>query len=112
MPHNAELITTIAPSLGLAMVMGFIAARMKMPPAVGYLLAGIIIGPTTPGFVVDVGLASQLAEIGVMLLMFGVRLHFSLDDLLAVRRAIGWLIVEDLVMVLVLVMLPPSWTAA
>ena len=106
MPHNAELITTIAPSLGLAMVMGFIAARIKMPPVVGYLHAGIIVGPTTPGFVVDVGLASQSAEIGVMLLMFDVGLHFSLDDLLAVRRAIGWLIVEDLVMVLVLVMLP------
>jgi CPA2 family monovalent cation:H+ antiporter-2 len=149
--------------------MGFIAARMKMPPVVGYLLAGIIVGPATPGFVADVGLASQLAEIGVMLLMFGVGLHFSLDDLLAVRRvvvpgavvqmcisaalsiavalwwgwtpraavvfglalsvastvvvlraleaghalqsingriAIGWLIVEDLVMVLVLVLLP------
>ena len=152
------------------MIMGFIAARMKMPPVVGYLLAGIIIGPATPGFVADIGLARQLAEIGVMLLMFGVGLHFSLGDLLAVRRvvvpgavvqmcisaglgiavalfwgwtpgaavvfgltlsvastvvvlrtldagralqsingriAIGWLIVEDLVMVLVLVLLPP-----
>jgi monovalent cation:H+ antiporter-2, CPA2 family len=152
------------------MILGFIAARMKMPPVVGYLLAGIIIGPATPGFVADVGLARQLAEIGVMLLMFGVGLHFSLGDLLAVRRivvpgavvqmcisagvgiavaffwgwtpgaavvfglalsvastvvvlraleaghalqsingriAIGWLIVEDLVMVLVLVLLPP-----
>jgi CPA2 family monovalent cation:H+ antiporter-2 len=170
MPHQAELITTIAASLGLAMVMGFIAARVKMPPMAGYLLAGIIIGPATPGFVADVGLAGQLAEIGVMLLMFGVGLHFSVDDLLAVRRiaipgailamcasaglgigiallwgwapgaaivfglalsvastvvvlraleaggalqsingriAVGWLIVEDLVMVLVLVLLPP-----
>src|SRR5688500_10704881 len=86
MPHNVELITTIAASLGLAMIMGFIAARLKMPPMVGYLLAGIIIGPATPGFVADVGLARQLAEIGVMLVMFGVGLHFSLDDLLAVRR--------------------------
>src|SRR4030095_845567 len=66
--------------------MGFIAARLKLPPLVGYLIAGIIIGPATPGFVADVELASQLAEIGVMLLMFGVGLHFSLDDLLAVRR--------------------------
>jgi monovalent cation:H+ antiporter-2, CPA2 family len=170
MPHEAELITTIAASLGLAMVMGYIASRVKMPPMAGYLLAGIIIGPATPGFVANVGLASQLAEIGVMLLMFGVGLHFSLDDLLAVRRiaipgaivqmcasaglgigiallwgwapgaaivfglalsvastvvvlraleaggawqsingriAVGWLIVEDLVMVLVLVLLPP-----
>ena len=170
MPHEAELITTIAASLGLAMIMGYIAARMKMPPMAGYLLAGIIIGPATPGFVANVALAGQLAEIGVMLLMFGVGLHFSLDDLLAVRRiaipgailamcastglgiglallwgwapgaaivfglalsvastvvvlralefggalqsingriAVGWLIVEDLVMVLVLVLLPP-----
>jgi monovalent cation:H+ antiporter-2, CPA2 family len=168
-PQGAELITTIAASLGLAMVMGFIAARLKMPPMVGYLLAGIVIGPATPGFVADIGLARQLADIGVMLLMFGVGLHFSLEDLLAVRRvvvpgavvqmcisaglglgvallwgwdlgaaivlglalsvastvvvlraleaggalqsmngriAIGWLIVEDLVMVLVLVLLP------
>ena len=171
MPHEAELITTIAASLGLAMLMGYIAARMKMPPMAGYLLAGIIIGPATPGFVVNVALAGQLAEVGVMLLMFGVGLHFSVDDLLAVRRiaipgailamcasaglgiglallwgwapgaaivfglalsvastvvvlraleaggalqsingriAVGWLIVEDLVMVLVLVLLPPA----
>jgi CPA2 family monovalent cation:H+ antiporter-2 len=170
MPHGAELITTIAASLGLAVILGYVAARLRMPPIVGYLLAGIIIGPATPGFVADVGLAAQLAEIGVMLLMFGVGLHFSLDDLLAVRKvaipgaivqiivstglgmalalfwgwtpgaavvfglalsvastvvvlraleagqalesingriAVGWLIVEDLVMVLVLVLLPP-----
>ncbi|HWM44845.1 MAG TPA: cation:proton antiporter [Burkholderiales bacterium] len=169
MPHGAELITTIAASLGLAMVLGFGAARLKMPPMVGYMLAGVIIGPATPGFVADIGLARQLADIGVMLLMFGVGLHFSLEDLLAVRRivvpgaivqmcisaglgiavallwgwapaaaivfglalsvastvvvlraleagralqsingriAIGWLIVEDLAMVLVLVLLP------
>jgi CPA2 family monovalent cation:H+ antiporter-2 len=170
MPHEVNLITTIAAGLGLAMVLGFIAARLRLPPLVGYLLAGIVIGPHTRGFVADVDLASQLAEIGVMLLMFGVGLHFSLDDLASVRGialpgavvqilvatalgtatamlwgwslgaglvfglalsvastvvllkaleargvletfngniAVGWLIVEDLVMVLVLVLLPP-----
>src|SRR4051794_16199456 len=66
--------------------MGVIAARVKLPPLVGYLLAGIIIGPATPGLVADMELAGQLAEIGVMLLMFGVGLHFSLEDLLAVRK--------------------------
>ena len=170
MPHSVTLITTIAAALGLALILGFVAARLKLPPLVGYLIAGIIIGPATPGFVADVELSHQLAEIGVMLLMFGVGLHFSLDELLAVRRialpgaivqiavatllgtavaamwgwslagsivfglglsvastvvllralesrgmletvnghiAVGWLVVEDLVMVLVLVLLPP-----
>jgi CPA2 family monovalent cation:H+ antiporter-2 len=169
MPHSVTLISTIAAALGLALIMGLLAARLKLPPLVGYLIAGIMIGPATPGFVADVELSSQLAEIGVMLLMFGVGLHFSIDDLLAVRRialpgaivqiaaatllgmgvamlwgwnlpagivfglalsvastvvllralesrgiletvngriAVGWLIVEDLVMVLVLVLLP------
>ena len=86
MPHEVNLISTIAASLGLAMVLGFVAARLKLPPLVGYLLAGIAIGPHTRGFVADVALAGQLAEIGVMLLMFGVGLHFSLEDLAAVRR--------------------------
>jgi len=170
MPHNLSLITTIAAAFGLALIFGFIAARLRMPPLVGYLLAGVLIGPSTPGYVADVHLAGQLAEIGVMLLMFGVGLHFSLEDLLAVKRiaipgaivqiavatamgmgmstywgwepgaalifglalsvastvvllraleargvldsingriAVGWLVVEDLVMVLVLVLLPP-----
>ena len=170
MPHDVPLITTIAAALGLALIMGFVATRLRLPALVGYLIAGIIIGPATPGFVADVELSNQLAEIGVMLLMFGVGLHFSLDDLLAVRRialpgaivqivvatllgvgvtalwewslaagivfglalsvastvvllralesrgvlesvngriAVGWLVVEDLVMVLVLVLLPP-----
>jgi monovalent cation:H+ antiporter-2, CPA2 family len=169
MPHDVSLIATIAAGFALALVFGYIAARLRMPPLVGYLLAGIVIGPATPGFVADVNLAGQLAEIGVMLLMFGVGLHFSLDDLMAVKRiavpgaivqivvgaalgmgtatlwgwsigaalvfglclsvastvvllralesrgllqsingqiAVGWLIVEDLVMVLVLVLLP------
>jgi CPA2 family monovalent cation:H+ antiporter-2 len=170
MPHDAPLITTLAAGFGLALILGFAAARLRLPPLLGYLLAGVIIGPGTPGFVADVALAGQLAEIGVMLLMFGVGLHFSLADLLAVRKvavpgavvqigvatlmgmgvawcwgwpigaglvlglalsvastvvllralesrgeldssngrlAVGWLVVEDLVMVLVLVLLPP-----
>src|SRR5688572_5342971 len=86
MHHDVSLITTVAAAFGLAMVLGFIAARARVPPLVGYLVAGIVLGPATPGFVADVQLASQLAEIGVMLLMFGVGLHFSLDDLLTVRR--------------------------
>lgn len=174
MPHSVSLISTIAAGFGLALIFGFIAARLKLPSLVGYLLAGVIIGPFTPGFVADAAIASQLAEIGVMLLMFGVGLHFSMDELLAVRKiavpgavvqmtvatalgmglahwwgwnlggalvfglslscastvvllralesrgvldsangriAVGWLIVEDLAMVLVLVLLPPlgSW---
>jgi K+:H+ antiporter len=170
MHHSLSLINTIAAGLGLALVLGFIATRVKLPALVGYLLAGVVIGPFTPGFVADREMASQLAEIGVMLLMFGVGLHFSLGDLLAVRRialpgavvqmvvatllgmglatwwgwglggalvfglalsvastvvllraletqgildsytgriAVGWLVVEDLAMVLVLVLLPP-----
>ncbi|MBT2322366.1 Kef family K(+) transporter [Variovorax paradoxus] len=170
MPHSVSLINTVAAGLGLALVLGFLAARLRLPALVGYLLAGVIIGPFTPGFVADAEIASQLAEIGVMLLMFGVGLHFSLDDLLAVRKialpgaivqmavatllggalatwwgwslggalvfglalsvastvvllraleslglldsftgriAVGWLVVEDLAMVLVLVLLPP-----
>ncbi|MED5621909.1 YbaL family putative K(+) efflux transporter [Ideonella sp. BN130291] len=169
MHHAVSLITILAAGFGLALVLGFIAARLKLPALVGYLLAGIAIGPATPGFVGDMAIASQLAEIGVMLLMFGVGLHFSIDDLLAVRRialpgavvqmgvatalglgvasawgwslgealvfgvslsvastvvllkalesrglvetadgriAVGWLVVEDLAMVLVLVLLP------
>ena len=86
MEHNVSLITTIAAGFGLALIFGFAAERLKIPALVGYLLAGIMIGPATPGFVADVGIASQLSEIGVMLLMFGVGLHFSLDDLLAVKR--------------------------
>jgi len=170
MPHSVSLINTIAAGLGLALVLGFLALRLRLPALVGYLLAGVIIGPFTPGFVADAGIAAQLAEIGVMLLMFGVGLHFSLDDLLAVRKialpgalaqiavatllggalalwwgwswgealvfglalsvastvvllraleslgildsftgriAVGWLVVEDLAMVLVLVLMPP-----
>jgi len=170
MPHDIPLITTIAAALGFGLIFGFIATRLKLPALVGYLAAGILIGPATPGFAADTVLAGQLAEIGVMLMMFGVGLHFSLDDLWEVRRialpgavlqiaaatgmgmalahwwgwsiggglvfglalsvastvvllraleergildsfngriAVGWLVVEDLVTVLVLVLLPP-----
>ena len=98
MPHAVSLITTVAAGLGLALIMGFLAVRIGMPPLVGYLVAGILLGPATPGFVADVDLASQLAEIGVMLMMFGVGLHFSVADLLAVRRiAIPGAVVQTIV---------------
>lgn len=169
MPHHTPLIGTIVAGLVVAFIMGAIAHRLKLSPLVGYLVAGILVGPFTPGFVADAGLANELAEIGVILLMFGVGLHFSLKDLLSVKNiavpgalvqiavatllgmglayymgwglmggivfglalsvastvvllralqgadlvetrrgriAIGWLIVEDLVMVLALVLLP------
>jgi len=174
MHYETSLIETIAVSLAFAFVGGFVAVRLRLPPLVGYLLAGIVVGPFTPGFVADVKLAPQLAEIGVILLMFGVGMHFSVRDLLAVRGiavpgavaqiviatamgagiahawgwsltaglvfglalsvastvvllrelaardcletrdgriAVGWLVVEDLVMVLVLVLLPALSTA-
>jgi CPA2 family monovalent cation:H+ antiporter-2 len=163
------LIATLAAAFALSLLLGFLAVRLKLPALVGYLAAGILLSPATPGYVADMKLAAELAEIGVMLLMFGVGLHFSLDDLMAVRRiavpgaalqiavatamgagvalswgwglggalvfglalsvastvvllkaleargvletvngriAVGWLVVEDLVMVLVLVLLP------
>lgn len=163
------LISTIVIALALAWVLGSVAHRLRLPPLVGYLVAGVLIGPATPGFVADQTLASELAEIGVILLMFGVGLHFSLEQLLSVRAiavpgaiaqiacatllgmalghwlawsigaglvfglalsvastvvllralqerrlvetgrgriAVGWLIVEDMVMVLTLVLLP------
>ncbi|MET0509821.1 MAG: cation:proton antiporter [Burkholderiaceae bacterium] len=170
MHHELSLISTLAAGFGIALVLGYVAVAFHLPALVGYLLAGILIGPATPGFVADVGIASQLSEIGVMLLMFGVGLHFSLGDLFSVRRvalpgavvqmglatllgawlaawwgwswgealvfgvslscastvvllkaleargvlesfngkiAVGWLVVEDLVTVVVLVLLPP-----
>jgi monovalent cation:H+ antiporter-2, CPA2 family len=167
--HEIGLISTVAVGLAYALIGGYVAKRAGLPPLLGYLLAGIAVGPFTPGFVADARLAPQLAEIGVILLMFGVGMHFSLRDLLAVRNvavpgallqiafavaltwsvtrlwgwnlgpslvlglalsvastvvllraleaqdmlesasgriAIGWLIVEDLVTVLILVLLP------
>jgi K+:H+ antiporter len=85
MLHEDTLIATLAVSLALAFAFGLLAVRLRMPPLVGYLLAGIALSPYTPGWVADVHLAPQLAEIGVMLLMFGVGTHFSLRDLMAVR---------------------------
>ena len=85
MPHETPLIATISIGLGLAFVLALAAQRLRLPPIVGYLLAGIVVGPFTPGFVADQKLAVELAEIGVILLMFGVGLHFSLKDLMSVR---------------------------
>jgi CPA2 family monovalent cation:H+ antiporter-2 len=85
MHHDTPLIATIVAGLGLAFVFGAVAQRLRIPPLVGYLLAGVVVGPFTPGYVADQGLATELAEIGVILLMFGVGLHFSLNDLLSVR---------------------------
>jgi CPA2 family monovalent cation:H+ antiporter-2 len=175
MPHDTSLISTIVAGLVLAFVFGTIANRFRLPPLVGYLFAGMLVGPHTPGFVADQHLASQLAELGVILLMFGVGLHFALKDLLKVRFiavpgaiaqiaiatllgwglgeamgwsggaslifgialsvastvvllkalqerrlvdsergkiAVGWLIVEDLAMVLVLVLIPAAASVA
>lgn len=171
MPHDVDLIILLAVGFGMALIFGYIAARLRLPPLIGYLVAGIIISPNTPGIVGDIKLANQLAELGVMFLMFGVGMHFSLNDLLQVRRialpgailqiavatllgvgvsmlwgwefgpalvfglslscastvvllkalgdrgllesvngkiAVGWLLVEDLVMVLALVLLPAT----
>jgi monovalent cation:H+ antiporter-2, CPA2 family len=85
MSHENSLIATIAVGLTFAFFGGFIAVRLRLPPLVGYLMAGIAVGPFTPGFIADVELAPQLAEIGVILLMFGVGMHFSIRDLLAVQ---------------------------
>jgi CPA2 family monovalent cation:H+ antiporter-2 len=85
MPHHTPLISTIVVGLVLAFIFGALAHRIRISPLVGYLLAGVLVGPFTPGYVADQGLANQLAEIGVILLMFGVGLHFSLKDLLSVR---------------------------
>jgi CPA2 family monovalent cation:H+ antiporter-2 len=98
MPHDVTLLTTIAAGLGLAFGFGLLAARLRLPPILGYLIAGVVVGPFTPGYVADSGLATQLAELGIILLMFGVGLHFSIADLLAVRRiAIPGAIVQILV---------------
>ncbi len=171
MSQSIPLITTLAIALGLALLLGFLAARLKLPVLLGYLVTGILVGPYTPGFVANAQIARELSELGVMLLMFGVGLHFSLSDLMTVRKialpgavlqiivatalgtwvatvwgwrlgealifglslsvastvvllralevqhnalesisgriAVGWLVVEDIAMVIVIVLLPP-----
>ena len=101
LPHETPLIATIVAGLGLAFLFGLVAQRLRLPTIAGYLLAGVVIGPFTPGFVANAELAAELAEIGVILLMFGVGLHFSLKDLMSVRAiavpgAIGQIAVATL----------------
>ncbi len=101
MHHDTDLINIVAVGLGLAFIFGALANKLRLSPLVGYLVAGICVGPFTPGFVADQALANQLAELGVMLLMFGVGLHFSLKDLMAVKAiaipgAIGQILVATL----------------
>ena len=88
MPHDVTLIATFALGFALAFAFGYVANRLRLPPLVGYLVAGVVIGVYAPGAVADSATAGQLAEIGVILLMFGVGLHFSIDDLMAVRRIV------------------------
>ncbi|XHI63951.1 Glutathione-regulated potassium-efflux system protein KefB [Xanthomonas euvesicatoria] len=85
MHHDTSLIDIIAVGLAVAFILGTLAQKVKLSPLVGYLLAGVCVGPFTPGFVADQTIANQLSELGVMLLMFGVGLHFSLDDLMEVK---------------------------
>jgi CPA2 family monovalent cation:H+ antiporter-2 len=110
MPFGYSLITTLVAGFVLAFIFGLVANRLRLSPLVGYIVAGVLVGPYTPGFVADVALAPQLAEIGVILLMFGVGLHFSPRELLDVRRIaipgalgqialatfLGWLLGEAL----------------
>ena len=84
--HESTLILTLTGSLAAALVLGYVTERLGLSPIVGYLLAGFIVGPYTPGFVADRALANEFADIGVILLMFGVGLHFHVKDLLAVRK--------------------------
>src|SRR3954453_17440983 len=86
MHANTDLIRTLTGSLAAALALGYITQRLGLSPIVGYLLAGVVVGPNTPGFVADRHLAEELAEVGVILLMFGVGLHFHVEQLLAVRR--------------------------
>ena len=105
MDHEPVLITTIAVGLMAAFVGGFVAKRLGFPAIVGYILAGVVIGPFTPGFAADPTIASELAEIGIILLMFGVGIEFSIRDLLSVRSiaipgAIGQIVVATVLGIL------------
>src|ERR1700729_3483882 len=84
--HDAPLIATLVSGIVLAFVFASIAYKLRLPPLAGYLMAGVVVGPFTPGYVADGHLAHELAEVGVVLLMFGVGLHFSLKDLLSVKN--------------------------
>src|SRR6185436_12644723 len=84
--HESELIMTLTGGLAAALVLGFVTQKIGLSPIVGYLLAGLVVGPYTPGFVANGGLTGELAELGIILLMFGVGIHFHLKDLLAVRK--------------------------
>ena len=84
--QESGIILTLAGGFGAALLFGYITQRLGLSPIVGYLLAGVVVGPSTPGFVADRPIAEQLAEIGIILLMFGVGLQFHLEELLAVRR--------------------------
>jgi CPA2 family monovalent cation:H+ antiporter-2 len=86
MPHVPPLVATVALGLVLAFSLGALAHRLRLPPLIGYLVAGVLIGPFTPGFVADQNIANQLAEVGVILLMFGVGLHFSPKDAVRPRH--------------------------
>src|SRR4029453_6909302 len=86
MSHNTPLISTVVVGLVLAFILGTLAHRIRVSPLVGYLMAGVLMGPFTPGYVADQSIANELAEIGIILLMFGVGLHFSLKDLMSVRK--------------------------
>ena len=96
--HDTDLILTLTYGLAAALALGYVTHRLGLSPIVGYLLAGIVVGPHTPGFVADRHLAEQLAEVGVILLMFGVGLHFHFGELLAVRRiAVPGAVIQSLV---------------
>jgi CPA2 family monovalent cation:H+ antiporter-2 len=110
MEHQASLLVTIALGFVMAFALGFLASKVKLPPLVGYLLAGIVIGPYTPGFHADPDIAAQLAEVGVILLMFGVGLHFSTADLLAVKWvAIPGAVVQILVATAIGAAIASTW---